>query len=166
MARKNNRIRLASMTAEERNAYFAQKQAEYRERYKAKHPRSKIAETEKPRSSACTLCKESKPFTEEYFHKMPKSRWGLTRRCKRCIGLYQIAKKRRITIEKAKEFENKPCAICKKISSRMAVDHCHSTEVIRDRLCHKCNSGLGMFNDDPDMLIAASEYILRHRFFG
>jgi len=43
-----------------------------------------------------------------------------------------------------------------------ATDHNHATLAIREILCRSCNTGLGMFNEDPAALRAAANYIERH----
>ena len=63
--------------------------------------------------------------------------------------------------------QNGQCAICGSETSghknqpRLLVDHCHRTGKIRGLLCDKCNRGMGQFDDNPELLILAIEY-LRH----
>lgn len=60
--------------------------------------------------------------------------------------------------------QNGGCAICHstEFGSRtktLAVDHNHSNGKIRGLLCDKCNRGLGMFNDSPELLKVAANYL-------
>lgn len=66
--------------------------------------------------------------------------------------------------------QNNSCRICgtltadkSNISRRFAVDHCHTTGKVRGLLCIKCNAGIGMFNDNLDILISAVSYLQEHR---
>lgn len=53
------------------------------------------------------------------------------------------------------------CAICKAVPNgiRLGVDHDHKTGQARGLLCVACNTGLGMFKDDPDLLHRAVFYL-------
>lgn len=61
--------------------------------------------------------------------------------------------------------QNFVCAICGKeerVEGRsLAVDHDHETNLIRGLLCNRCNRALGLFNDDPELLKKAFEYLDR-----
>lgn len=62
------------------------------------------------------------------------------------------------------------CAICKKAPKHVnvfpAIDHCHTTGVVRGILCSHCNMGIGKFMDSPELLIAAANYLLSRGSYG
>ena len=39
------------------------------------------------------------------------------------------------------------------------VDHCHSSGKLRKLLCSNCNRGIGLLQDNPELLHKAAEYI-------
>lgn len=39
------------------------------------------------------------------------------------------------------------------------VDHCHETQVVRGILCNRCNSVLGLCNDNDTLLLSLAEYL-------
>lgn len=55
------------------------------------------------------------------------------------------------------------CAICKvhkdKLPRALSVDHCHLSGKIRGLLCVKCNTAIGMLNDDKSLVKSALEYL-------
>lgn len=76
--------------------------------------------------------------------------------------------------EQLHEMQKGLCAICYKpetmISSsgkgpkRLAVDHCHETQIIRGLLCHRCNVSLGAFDDSIERLKSAIAYLVKHKY--
>lgn len=67
--------------------------------------------------------------------------------------------------EVAEFLEGKACAICG-TREGLVVDHCHAQNKIRDALCGGCNTGLGLFKDDPVRLLAAVAYLKCHAIPG
>jgi ribosomal protein S20 len=58
------------------------------------------------------------------------------------------------------EQQNNVCKICQKSDKRrLCVDHCHKTGRIRGLLCQRCNKCIGQFEDDPELLTRAIEYL-------
>jgi hypothetical protein len=53
------------------------------------------------------------------------------------------------------------CAICDSYLEDPYVDHDHTTLKVRGLLCLTCNAGIGMLQDNPDLLERAVQY-LRH----
>jgi hypothetical protein len=62
------------------------------------------------------------------------------------------------------KFQNGVCAICcnPEKKKRLAVDHCHNTGKIRGLLCTRCNTSIGRFNDDVELLQKAIDYLKTH----
>jgi hypothetical protein len=52
------------------------------------------------------------------------------------------------------------CAICRaEADETLTVDHCHVTGRVRGLLCSPCNRALGFFEDSPERLRRAAEYL-------
>lgn len=84
------------------------------------------------------------------------------------VRSYKLHQRYGLTLYEYNQLLNKQkgrCKICKslhtgrKTSSHFHVDHCHTTGKIRGLLCHKCNSALGKFNDDVQILKNAIKYL-------
>ena len=52
------------------------------------------------------------------------------------------------------------CPICLELRVLVA-DHCHVEGEQRERICGTCNSGLGLFHEDPEALRRAAGYVER-----
>jgi hypothetical protein len=69
--------------------------------------------------------------------------------------------------EELLESQGGVCAICGRPETRIQqgkvkrlhVDHCHSTGVVRGLLCAACNTGIGLLQDDPDIIARALEHV-------
>lgn len=59
--------------------------------------------------------------------------------------------------------QNGKCKICNDLldfNRHAHIDHCHETNAIRGILCYNCNSGLGHFKDNIDILYKAIKYLV------
>ena len=133
----------------------------------------------KPTMKMCRICKIVQPF--ENFYKNQQNE-HLESRCKKCCNARNKeynnkdkdkSKKQRaaywrkhkygLTQEEYKNMilsQNNECAICKKPSHKtLHVDHDHKTDKVRGLLCHECNTGIGLFNEDIDSLTNAVKYL-------
>ena len=79
-----------------------------------------------------------------------------------------------LSLEQVKDMEvhqNGLCAICgspetRKLHGRhkrLAVDHCHKTGEVRGLLCGSCNTALGLFREDLDILASATSYLINSK---
>jgi hypothetical protein len=125
----------------------------------------------------CPSCGEHK--TVEEFPRNRSTRDGRGVYCKPCHnrmgrenkiknhgGTRHYHLKRRYGITGAQadamfEAQHGLCAIC---GERPAahVDHDHVSGAVRSLLCFTCNSGLGNFRDDPELLRLAADYLDVH----
>ena len=64
------------------------------------------------------------------------------------------------------KLQNCKCAICNidlPLEGNMThLDHCHTTNKVRDFLCTNCNRGLGHFQDSVTLLENAISYLNKH----
>lgn len=120
----------------------------------------------------CIDCGHRKPLIQ--FNKDKTKRFGRRYYCKDCQSergkLYVVPvhtsefKRARyvmqthgITLQEYDMMMSRSCEICGEESSHL--DHDHVTGKLRGVLCHKCNVGIGHFNDDPARLHVAAVYI-------
>lgn len=129
----------------------------------------------------CLTCELLKPDSE--FYKRKSSKDGLNFHCRKCSRTnrnkwnsqrdkeywrYTSYKRASLKtgipiqiIQDAFLSQNGCCKICKSKENEkfLSVDHCHKTNKFRGLLCQKCNTGLGLFNDDQKLLLIAIEYL-------
>lgn len=130
----------------------------------------------------CPICGEIKERSE--FYKWKSRQDGLTAYCKPCfnnknkkwqaqnpdklpnLDQNRISSRKRNFGISENDYaqmlvdQNNSCAICKKeIGWEAAVDHCHTTNVVRGLLCRKCNLGLGGFKDNIETIRKAIAYV-------
>lgn len=113
---------------------------------------------------SCSVCKATKPITEFYVKDRSTGREDTT--CKSCRIIKQRERTLGVTQEQYEALYKKQggrCGIChnrlySKRYKAFAVDHCHKTGRIRGLLCTHCNTGLGLFRDDPSALQRAIEW--------
>jgi len=81
---------------------------------------------------------------------------------------YRLKAKYDITLEEFNELkvkQNNKCSICKTEldqtdrKTKSNLDHNHTTGKVRGILCHKCNTGIGLLNEDIEILASAIEYL-------
>ena len=127
----------------------------------------------------CVSCKKEKWDTD--FYKDRSRRDGLQARCKECTKAYSRQWKKDnpeahrshnlkyaygITTEQyglILQEQNYQCMICKadqcNTGQNFAVDHDHKTGAVRGLLCQACNTALGKFKDNPELLRRAARYL-------
>ncbi len=117
---------------------------------------------------ACKGCLTIKSLSA--FHNNKGSRKGRVTLCKECSQSnsqrQHLKKKYDLTIEQYDQMleqQSGCCDICgtdtPKHAGRFVVDHNHKTGRVRALLCSACNSGLGFFKDNPNVLRRAARYL-------
>jgi hypothetical protein len=74
-------------------------------------------------------------------------------------------------VQKLREEQDNKCYLCGSEGflmrthhrQKLVVDHDHSTGQVRKLLCHNCNRALGLFLDNPDVMVKAAAYVKEHK---
>ena len=118
----------------------------------------------KPRKDCCKSCRNER--AQERYRENPRKYAALRRK-------YQIKNKYGISEKYYEEMlanQLGVCAICRGLQTNgndvFDIDHCHETGEIRGLLCHKCNMGLGSYDDDIKKLERAITYLERYQKNG
>ena len=78
---------------------------------------------------------------------------------------YGITEELYLGMLQSQEYRCKICRTSEPGVKGWQIDHCHSSNIVRGLLCHHCNTGLGSFQDDVEILKAAIEYLHVGRLF-
>lgn len=62
-------------------------------------------------------------------------------------------------IEALQAKQNGQCAICKRTTSRLFIDHCHTKGYVRGLLCQTCNTFLGWYERKADTILRFQKYL-------
>jgi hypothetical protein len=137
------------------------------------------------RRDAQTHCKQGHAFTPE--NTRMRSSQG-ARQCRACMKaasdkyksdnwplILEKAKASRLAraygltkedVDSMLDAQGGACAICaadRPAGKGWHVDHCHKTGDVRGILCSRCNVGIGMLGDDVERMLAAAEYLRKHK---
>ena len=148
---------------------------EDKERYKANR-RQKYLENTEYRAKVSERNKDWLKQNREKYNETRRFKWAndpehreklLAPRRGKCQRGTMLKVHYGITIDEYKAMEAAQgfvCAICSQpAEDTLCVDHCHSTSKVRGLLCRKCNTGLGCFKDNPELMVKAMAYLEAHR---
>ena len=133
----------------------------------------------------CSCCQKIKDVS--LFPKATKKKRGYAWECKSCKATRRKQKQESMSAEdwalqnrkywlqsqygmSVEEYNNRlkeqnhKCGICfadevDVFKQTLYVDHCHTTNKIRGLLCHACNTALGLFKDNEQVLEQAKIYL-------
>lgn len=132
-----------------------------------------ISKTGKPyKYKICNICHVLKKDIADFDINQTDAKGRKTTRpsCKACrvnidgVGLNRVEKKK---LDDSKPTHFFICPICKKpsiphVTANLVKDHDHITGKAREWLCDSCNTGLGRFKDNIDLLKKAIAYLEKH----
>lgn len=118
----------------------------------------------------CSSCQEVKTINN-YVH-CHNAKDNYSQQCNEChryrryIRLYNLNLEDYNNMLKKQDYK---CAICERTTNELikldprvnhlAIDHCHKTGKIRKLLCAQCNTAIGRFRDDPEIIFKAYKYL-------
>lgn len=124
-------------------------------------------------SQVCRICGESKPI-ESFSFRNDNKKYRTA--CKSCHSKQTNAGRYNVTIKYVQELKQAQggcCAICGShesdlsheafVHSPLVIDHDHDTGEVRGLLCPSCNVILGHAKDNPQILLNAVSYLVKHQ---
>jgi hypothetical protein len=101
--------------------------------------------------------KTNREARESYDRRKNSSKYNTSVRASTAKRLYGL------TLAEYDAMMAGPCGICGVHTDSMHLDHDHATGKPRGGLCREHNIGLGYFQDNPEMLERAAQYLRDHR---
>lgn len=128
----------------------------------ARAARKAYEQSEKCQEYRKTYAKTDKVRTRHQIYRATVKGRAVLRKASRAAELRQYGVTE-IQYQRLLRRQRGVCAICGDSPNgrSLCVDHCHMTGEIRGLVCHACNSGVGNFNDDPNILRRAISYLER-----
>ncbi len=116
----------------------------------------------------CFKCAIVKPLSE--FNKMKGCKFGVRPTCRSCRSLERDpSTTRRNNLRKyglteqeyqvLKASQNNSCKICNEVTTKLVVDHCHTTGRNRGLLCSGCSTGIGFLKESEALMLNAIKYL-------
>ncbi len=116
---------------------------------------------------ACKRCKT--PKTQDYYAPAEWRRFGagLKGLCRKCTRHYKLRSNYAVDgldVECMLREQRGMCAICSDALqlSEAHLDHHHASGRVRQVLCSRCNTAIGLLREDTRIMRAAIAYIERH----
>jgi hypothetical protein len=129
------------------------------------------------KTAPCKICKEHKPLTEQFFKPRSRDRSGNVSEwrntCKVCESKQSKELRNLKKIYDKSLPSNYACPICNRTEEQFetykkgvtckhgiwVLDHDHKTGKYRGHICQFCNTALSRFEDNPETLKRAIEYL-------
>ena len=106
----------------------------------------------------CLGCKQELPISQFYLSRATVNNIYYTiGRCNTCHN--KVREESRKLRREYIDIKPDHCMLCGVEDDQLNLDHCHETGNVRGFICSNCNTGLGKFNDDSQLLIKAIEYL-------
>ena|SRR3990167_2152743 len=137
-----------------------EKQREYTKIHRKK---PEIALIIKQRNALPYFKEKRKQYKKSIMGKLAERRYARSEKSRLRLKARRLETRYGLSVDAYQELykiRDGKCDICGIKKEKLDIDHCHKTNKVRGLLCGKCNRGLGMFMDNPELLEKAKKYII------
>ena len=121
-------------------------------------------------NKVCDRCFRLLSTKDQFQNNRIKKHGKITKRpscveCRKIKDGLHISKEERAMWKEQKpgNFTRFTCPICKKTTiagiTKVVLDHCHKTGMVRGWICESCNTGIGRFDDDENVVMRAVDWL-------